>query len=209
MTCDCDSGSGLYWESHVHQESSAWEQICNKEWTTGNSVAVAVFESTYWHTTHTKFQGDFHWNVVRVVCRVYAFKHSQWEKVHVTTEPQKGVDLWRWTWFRNTSCGQWRDPPPRTRPCWSTSAGKWRGKPGWSLRSRQSTYALGERSSVGGAGLGQLRKYPYIIQCLYMQAQVNIGAMWQSCDANQQTIKTPDNVVYTPTKVASVKVRKV
>merc|ERR1711933_392219 len=40
---------------------------------------------------------------------------------------------------RSTSCGQCQGQTRRT-PAWrSTSAGRWRGKPGWILRSRRST----------------------------------------------------------------------
>ena len=51
--------------------------------------------------------------------------------------------------FRSTCGGRCWDRPRRTPACWSTSAGRWRGRPGWSRRSRRSTSSLGERWSGG------------------------------------------------------------
>ncbi len=49
--------------------------------------------------------------------------------------------------FRSISCGQWRGRLHRTPACWSTSAGRWTGKPGWSHRSIRSTSSQVERWS--------------------------------------------------------------
>merc|ERR1719422_553519 len=47
--------------------------------------------------------------------------------------------------LRSTSCARLKGQTRHTPALKSTSAGRWRGKPGWSLRSRQSTSSLVEQ----------------------------------------------------------------
>ena len=49
--------------------------------------------------------------------------------------------------FRSIFCGRWMGRIHHTLVCWSTSAGRWRGKRGWSHRSIQSICVLVEQWS--------------------------------------------------------------